>query len=52
MQQNYGEPQFVKIELTRALGEIEIIVKTLTGKAIELKCNPVEDSIEAVKAMI
>ena len=52
IQQNYGEPQFVKIDLTIALGEIKIIVKTLTGKKIQIECNPVEDNIEALKGMI
>lgn len=50
MTDNSGEPQFVKIPLNQVFkgGGMLIIVKTLTGKTLEINVEP-SDTITIVK---
>ena len=51
MQEMTGEAEFVKIALNKVTGggEVEMYVKTLTGKTIYINCDPSITTITELK---
>ena len=54
MEEATGEAAFVKIALNKAGagGEVEMFVKTLTGKTITIYCDPLCTTVSDLKNMI